>query len=138
MQSIFKLQIQMIESALFFLVSILSNRVNLGISISKEELARLEMVSLLCMQDKTHSMLYDNMPNKNEVPMQVDLFDRILSETASFSEPRFDSASGDMLQGKYNPRDYIWEEHYDPIHVLLRGVHHRKEFQFSIERFNTL
>ena len=127
----------MIESALFFLVSILSNRVNLG--ISKEELARLEMVSLLCIQDKTHSMLIDNMPQKNDaLPMQVDLFDRILSETASFSEPRFDSASGNMLQGKYNPRDYIWEEHYDPIHVLLRGVHHRREFQFSIERFNTL
>ena len=134
--SIFNLQIQMIESALFFLVSILSNRVNLG--ISKEELARLEMVSLLCMQDKTHSMLYDNMPNRNALPMHVDLFDQILSETANFSEPRFDSASGDMLQGKYNPRDYIWEEHYDPIHVLLRGVHHRREFQFSIERFNAL
>ena len=41
-----------------------------------------------------------------------------------------------MLQGLYLPKPYVWEHHYDPIHVLLRGVHHRREFQTSIERFN--
>ncbi len=129
-------RVQIIESALFFLITVLSNRINLG--MSEEELARIEMVSLLCMGDKTHSMLHDNMPEKSGTPVQVDLFDRILSETASYSEPRFDPASGNMLQGLYLPKHHIWEEHYDPIHVLLRGVHHRREFQTSIERFNTL
>ena len=111
-------------------------RINLG--ISEEDLARLEMVSLLCMGDKTHSMLHDNMPEKSGTPVQVDLFDRILSETATYSEPRFDPASGNMLQGLYLPKDHIWQQHYDPIHVLLRGVHLRREFQTSIERFNNL
>ena len=69
--------------------------------ISEEELARLEMVSLLCMGDKTHSMLNENMPEKSGTPVQVELFDKILSETATYNEPRFDSASGNMLQGNY-------------------------------------
>lgn len=89
--------------------------------ISEEELARLEMVSLLCMGDKTHSMLQENMPEKSGTQVQVDLFDRILLETATYSEPRFDPASGNMLQGLYLPKPHIWEEQYDPIHVLLRG-----------------
>ena len=38
--------------------------------------------------------------------------------------------------GQYLPKPHIWEDHYDPIHVLLRGVHHRREFMTSIERFN--
>jgi E3 ubiquitin-protein ligase UBR3 len=54
-----------------------------------------------------------------------------------YSEPRFDPASGNMIQGLYLPKSYVWEEHYDPIHVLLRAVH-RKEFQTSVERFNKL
>ena len=78
---------QIIESCLFFIVSILSTRINLG--ISEEELARLEMVSLLCMGDKTHSMLNENMPEKSGTPVQVDLFDKILSETATYNEPRY-------------------------------------------------
>jgi E3 ubiquitin-protein ligase UBR3 len=107
-----------------------ASRINLG--ISEEELARLEMVSLLCMGDKTHSMLNENMPEKSGTPVQVDLFDKILSETATYNEPRFDHASGNMLQGLYLPKSHIWNEHYEPIHVLLRCVHHRREFQSSI------
>lgn len=68
----------------------------------------------------------------------MDLFEKILSDTGTYSEPRFDPASGNMLQGLYLPKQHIWEQHYDPIHVLLRGVHLRREFQTSIERFNNL
>ncbi len=64
----------MVESCLIFLVSLLSLRTNLG--LSEEVLARLEMVSLLCMADKTHSALFEHMPEKcgNTVPLE--LFDK--------------------------------------------------------------
>jgi len=60
---------------------------------------------------------------------------RVLSEVAQYSEPRFEG--GNMQQGMYLPRASVWEELYDPIYVLLRAVH-RRDFQTSIERFNTL
>jgi len=61
---------------------------------------------------------------------------RVLSDIASYSEPRFE-ASGNMQQGMYLPKPFVWEKLYDPIYVLLRAVH-RREFQTSIERFNNL
>ncbi len=60
---------------------------------------------------------------------------RVLSEVAQYSEPRFEG--GNMQQGMYLPMPHVWEELYDPIYVLLRAVH-RREFQTSVERFNTL
>ena len=106
--------------------------------ISEEEITRIEMVSLLCMGEKTHSMLNENMPKKSGTPdVPVDLFDKILSETAKYCEPRLDCASGNMTQGQYFPKSLIWQEHYNPIHVLLRS-NDRRDFQASIERFNNL
>ncbi|CAG2062115.1 unnamed protein product [Timema podura] len=39
-----------------------------------------------------------------------------------------------MQQGMYVPKSTVWEELYDPIHVLLRAVH-RRDFQTSMDRF---
>jgi E3 ubiquitin-protein ligase UBR3 len=75
-------RIQMVESALFFLVSVMSIRTNLG--ISEEDLVRLEIVSFLCMGDKTHSMLHKHMQEKCGTTVQVELFDRILRQTATY------------------------------------------------------
>ena len=55
---------------------------------------------------------------------------------ADYNEPRFE-ASGNMQQGMYLPKASVWEHHYDPVYALLRAVH-RREFQTSIQRFNTL
>lgn len=66
----------MIEASLIFLISIISLRTNLG--LSDEILTRLEMVSLLCMGDKTHSMLYEHMPEKCGTSVPLQLFDKYL------------------------------------------------------------
>lgn len=50
------------ESALIFLASLITLRTNLG--LNEQELTRLEMVTLLCMVDKTHSQLSEHMPEK--------------------------------------------------------------------------
>ena len=125
-------ELKMIESCLIFLVSLLSLRTNLG--LSETDLARLEMVSLLCMSDKTHSLLYEHMPEKSGNSLPVELFDEVLKEVAEYTGPRSDQ-SGNMQPGMYKPRPHVWEELFDPIYVLLRAVH-RREFQTSIERFN--
>ena len=125
-------ELKMIESCLIFLVSVLSLRTNLG--LEEAELAKLEMVSLLCMGDKTHSLLHEHMPEKSGNSIPVELFDEQLKDVAEYSGPRSDQ-SGNMQPGMYRPRPQVWEELYDPIYVLLRAVH-RREFQTSIERFN--
>merc|ERR1719319_1769588 len=95
------------ESALIFLASLITLRTNLG--LSEQDLTRLEMVTLLCMGDKTHSTLEEHMPEKCGNGVLADDFEHILSE--------------------------VWESMYDPIYVLLRAVH-RRDFQSSIDRFN--
>ena len=67
-------EVQMVEAFLVLLVSVLSIRTNLG--LDEESLARLEMVSLLCMGDKTHSTLHEHMPEKCGTTVPLDLFDR--------------------------------------------------------------
>lgn len=127
-------ELQMIDSCLIFLTSILTLRTNLG--LDEEALSKLEMVSLLCMGDRTHSSLHEQMPEKYGSNLPLELFDSVLSEVAQYSEPRFE-AGGNMQQGMYLPKPDVWEHLYDPIYVLLRAVH-RREFQTSIERYNSL
>lgn len=53
---------------------------------------------------------------------------------ADYRAPNFES-SGNMLQGMYVPKPFVWETLYDPIYILLRAVH-RREFQTSMDRFS--
>lgn len=60
-------------------------------------------------------------------------FEALLAECADYRAPALE-ASGNMQQGMYVPKASVWENHYDPIHVLLRAVH-RRDFQNSIDRY---
>ncbi|XP_063233328.1 E3 ubiquitin-protein ligase Ubr3 [Bacillus rossius redtenbacheri] len=120
----------MLESCLTFLATLMSVRTNLG--ESDASLSRLEMVTLLCMGDKTHSQLIEMMPERCGTAQSRD-FEAVLSEVANYRAPNLE-ASGNMQQGMYMPKPKVWEEMYDPIHVLLRAVH-RRDFQTSMDRF---
>ncbi|XP_046390043.1 E3 ubiquitin-protein ligase Ubr3 isoform X2 [Ischnura elegans] len=120
----------MLESCLTFLASLMDIRTNLG--MSDASLSQLEMVTLLCMGDKTHSQLIELMPERCGTAQSRD-FESVLSEVADYRAPNLE-ASGNMQQGMYVPKPKVWEEMYDPIHVLLRAVH-RRDFQTSMDRF---
>ena len=125
-------EVPITESALILLASLITLRTNLG--LSEQELTRLEMVTLLCMADKTHSLLSEHMPEKCGSGVLSDDFERVLAEVGQFREPQFEPG-GNMQQGMYVPKHEVWETMYDPIYVLLRAVH-RRDFQSSIDRFN--
>lgn len=55
---------------------------------------------------------------------------------AEYKRPQFE-ASGNMQQGLYVPLAHVWQNLYDPLHVLLRAVH-RRDFQSSMDRYTTL
>lgn len=120
----------MAESMLTFLATLLSVRTNLG--LSDLELNRLEMVTLLCMGDKTHSQLMELMPERCGTSQQRD-FESLLASVADYRAPNLE-ASGNMQQGMYAPKPEAWERRYDPLHVLLRAVH-RRDFQTSMDRY---
>ncbi|KAF8771573.1 E3 ubiquitin-protein ligase Ubr3 like protein [Argiope bruennichi] len=122
----------MLEGALSFLTTLLSTHTNIG--LSEEKVIRQEMVSLLCMNDRTHSQLMDLIPDKCGETSQNKNFESILNQVAVYKAPNFE-ANGAMMQGTYVPKAEIWEEEYDPIHVLLRAVH-RREYQASLDRFS--
>ncbi|XP_066595206.1 E3 ubiquitin-protein ligase Ubr3 [Prorops nasuta] len=120
----------MLESCLTFLATLVNVRTNLGLSDS--EMSCLEMVTLLCMGDKTHSQLMELMPERCGTTQNRD-FESVLAEVAQYRAQNLE-ASGNMQQGMYGPKPRIWDELFDPLHVLLRAVH-RRDFQLSMDRF---
>ncbi|XP_011691605.1 PREDICTED: E3 ubiquitin-protein ligase UBR3 isoform X2 [Wasmannia auropunctata] len=120
----------MLESCLTFLATLVNVRTNLG--LSDPEMSRLEMVTLLCMGDKTHSQLMELMPERCGTTQNRD-FESVLADVAQYRAPNLE-ASGNMQQGMYGPKARVWDELFDPLHVLLRAVH-RRDFQVSMDRF---
>lgn len=53
--------------------------------LSESELAQLEMVTLLCMGDKTHSQLMEYMPEKCGSAAQSRDFETVLSRVSALS-----------------------------------------------------
>lgn len=121
----------MLEGALTFLATLVDVQTNMG--MSEEEITRQEMISLLCMNDRTHSQLMELLPEKCGTTSQNKDFESILSQIADYKAPNFE-AGGNMVQGIYVPKAEIWEKEYDPIHVLLRAVQ-RRDFQASVDRY---
>nr|XP_034188211.1 E3 ubiquitin-protein ligase Ubr3 isoform X2 [Osmia lignaria] len=120
----------MLESCLTFLATLVNVRTNLG--LSDPEMSRLEMVTLLCMGDKTHSQLMELMPERCGSTQNRD-FEAVLADVAVYRAPNLE-ASGNMQQGMYGPQPRVWEELFDPLHVLLR-VAQKGDFQMSMDRF---
>jgi E3 ubiquitin-protein ligase UBR3 len=121
---------RMLESFLTFLATLVSVRTNIG--LSETELNRLEMVTLLCMGDKTHSQLMELMPERCGTSQTRD-FEALLAELADYRPPVLET-NGNLQQGMYTAKPHVWENLYDPIHVLLRAVH-RRDFHTSMDRY---
>uniref|UniRef100_A0A8C2JY02 E3 ubiquitin-protein ligase n=1 Tax=Cyprinus carpio TaxID=7962 RepID=A0A8C2JY02_CYPCA len=125
----------MLEGALTFLVILSSLRVHLG--MSDDEILRAEMVSQLCMNDRTHSSLLDLIPEnpnpKSGVVPGSCSFEEMLSAVADFKAPVFEPG-GSMQQGMYTPKAEVWEKEFDPIMVILRTVY-RRDVQSAMDRY---
>ncbi|KAI1295772.1 E3 ubiquitin-protein ligase UBR3 [Halotydeus destructor] len=123
----------MLEGALTFLSTFFSVRTNLG--LSEEEVTRQEMVTLLTMGDRTHSQLMDLLPEKCGTTSQTKDFEKMLARVADYRAPSLESG-GNLSQGTFSPKSDVWEDEFDPIHVLLRAVH-RRDYQASMDRYTT-
>uniref|UniRef100_A0A8C3AVX8 E3 ubiquitin-protein ligase n=1 Tax=Cyclopterus lumpus TaxID=8103 RepID=A0A8C3AVX8_CYCLU len=126
----------MLEGALTFLVILTSLRVHLG--MTDDEILRGEMVSQLCMNDRTHSALLDLIPEnpnpKSGIVPGSCSFEDMLSAVADFKAPVFEPG-GSMQQGMYTPKAEVWEKEFDPIMVVLRTVY-RRDVQSAMDRYS--
>eukprot|EP00066_Takifugu_rubripes_P018899 XP_011608165.1 PREDICTED: E3 ubiquitin-protein ligase UBR3 isoform X3 [Takifugu rubripes] len=125
----------MLEGALTFLVILTSLRIHLG--MTDDEILRAEMVSQLCMNDRTHSALLDLIPEnpnpKSGIVPGACSFEEMLSAVADFKAPVFEPG-GSMQQGMYTPKAEVWEKEFDPIMVVLRTVY-RRDVQSAMDRY---
>ncbi|XP_030198525.1 E3 ubiquitin-protein ligase ubr3 isoform X2 [Gadus morhua] len=125
----------MLEGALTFLVILTSLRLHLG--MTDDEILRSEMVSQLCMNDRTHSSLLDLIPEnpnpKSGIVPGSCSFEEMLSAVADFKAPVFEPG-GSMQQGMYTPKAEVWEKEFDPIMVVLRTVY-RRDVQSAMDRY---
>ncbi|XP_061579524.1 E3 ubiquitin-protein ligase ubr3 isoform X2 [Cololabis saira] len=126
----------MLEGALTFLVILTSLRIHQG--MTDDEILRAEMVSQLCMNDRTHSALLDLIPEnpnpKSGIVPGSCSFEDMLSAVADFKAPVFEPG-GSMQQGMYTPKREVWEKEFDPIMVILRIVY-RRDVQSAMDRYS--
>ncbi|XP_019636139.1 PREDICTED: E3 ubiquitin-protein ligase UBR3-like isoform X5 [Branchiostoma belcheri] len=128
-------ELSMLQGALLLLCTLQSARTHLG--LNERDLLRQEMVSQLCMSDRTHSQLMDlhpKMPERTTGSNQMKDFEATLKEVADFKAPNFEA--GGMQQGTYTPKASVWEQEFDPIFILVRAVH-RRDFQTAMDRYTT-
>lgn len=123
-------QDSMMEGLLTFLSTIVSSRTNLG-NVEQTQCS-IEISALLATGDRTHSQLLELMPERSG-NSHARNFEEYLKELSQFNKPP--PLSENLEQGLYVPKPIIWEEHYDPLHVLLRAVQ-RRDFQNSMDRFH--
>lgn len=124
-----KVQHSMMSGLLTFLATIVSSRTNLGNDDRTQSI--LEISALLATGDRTHSQLLELMPERSS-NSHARNFEDYLSELSIFKKPK--TGSDNLEQGLFIPVSNVWEEHYDPLHVLLRAVQ-RRDFQNSMNRF---
>ncbi|KAJ0176856.1 hypothetical protein K1T71_008035 [Dendrolimus kikuchii] len=119
----------MVEGLLTFLAILVSSRTNLG----NDELtqSRLEVSTLLAAGDKTHSQLLELMPERSG-NAHTRNFETVLKELSTYRPPP--KGSENLEQGLFVPKPIVWQQYYDPLHVLRRAVH-RRDFHASMERF---
>ncbi|KPJ21186.1 E3 ubiquitin-protein ligase UBR3 [Papilio machaon] len=93
--------------------------------------SRLEVSTLLAAGDKTHSQLLELMPERSG-NAHTRNFESVLKELSTYRPPP--KGSENLEQGLFVPKPVVWEQHYDPLHVLRRAVH-RRDFHSSMDRF---
>ena len=71
--------------------------------MTEEDLTALEMLTLLCMSDRTHSQLMDLMPEKCGLTGHTKDFEPTLKEISDYRAPNFE-VGGTMQQGMYIPK----------------------------------
>lgn len=119
----------MLEGFLTFLATLVTSRTNLGNDEATQCI--IEISALLATENKTHSQLLELMPERSG-NVHTKNFETFLKQLSVYKAPS--SGSENLEQGLFTPIDEVWEEYYDPLHVLLRAVH-RRDFQSSLDRF---
>ncbi|XP_039960513.1 E3 ubiquitin-protein ligase Ubr3 isoform X1 [Bactrocera tryoni] len=122
-------QCSMLEGFLTFLATLVTSRTNLGNDEATQCI--IEISALLATENKTHSQLLELMPERSG-NVHTKNFENFLKKLSVYKAPS--SGSENLEQGLFTPIDDVWEQHYDPLHVLLRAVH-RRDFQSSLDRF---
>ncbi|XP_052826304.1 E3 ubiquitin-protein ligase UBR3 [Octopus bimaculoides] len=126
-------ELALVESALSFLAMLQSVRTYLG--LSEKELVRVEMVALLCVNDRTHSQLMDSMPEKSGLAVHEKYyFESTLKTVADYKAPVLESGGG-LQQGTYVPKGFLWDQEFDPIQVSTRAVY-KRDIQSAMDRYH--
>ncbi|XP_071942297.1 E3 ubiquitin-protein ligase UBR3-like [Antedon mediterranea] len=124
----------MLEGALYLLLAVINTRVHLG--MSNYELLKSEVIAMLCMKEKTHSQLLDQIPERSEVLSISDMFEDILKEVADFKDPT-QLSGGNFRQGQYVLKPELWMSEFDPIMVQMRSMQ-RKDYQAALDNYTAI
>ncbi|GAB1601060.1 E3 ubiquitin-protein ligase UBR3-like [Argonauta hians] len=126
-------ELTLLENAFSFLSMLQSVRTYLG--LTEKELVRVEMVALLCVNDRTHSQLMDSMPEKSGLAIHEKYyFESTLKSVADYKAPVLESGGG-LQQGTYMPKGSLWDQEFDPIQVSTRAVY-KRDIQSAMDRYH--
>ena len=128
----FNQQFSMLNGFLILLAQIVCAKPNLD--LQNRNLTRVEIINSLCVEDKTYSQLEESLPDICSLGTSKQYVESIVKEISDYKEPSFEAHTKGLKQGYYVPKESVWLNDYDPLHVLLRSVRQR-EYQDSFDRY---
>ena len=128
-----KSTLEMLKSFFVFIAQLICIEPNLF--TESRNSSRLEIISILCVDDRSFSEIKECLPDYSKIKKSKCDIEDIINEISIFKQPTFELNSKDLKQGYYVPKDFIWFNEYNPLHLLLRSVGSHGRFEKSFERF---
>ncbi|CAM4770495.1 unnamed protein product [Rotaria magnacalcarata] len=123
--------VTLLEGSLIVLASIVAFSPNL--ELNDYEHRRTELINALAIQDCHYSYLDERIAEPKGFSTAKHDIQSIVDDIAKYIPPTID-ITNEPKQGQYKLKDFLWEDEFDPLHVLLR-ISRRDLFETTMQRY---
>ncbi|CAM4976530.1 unnamed protein product [Rotaria socialis] len=123
--------VTLLEGSLIVLASIVAFSPHL--ELNDYEHRRTELINALAIQDCHYSYLDEHIAEPKGFSTSKHGIQSIVDDIAEYIPPTID-ITNEPKQGQYKLKDFLWEDEFDPLHVLLR-ISRRDLFETTMQRY---
>ncbi|CAF4873643.1 unnamed protein product, partial [Rotaria sp. Silwood1] len=123
--------ITLLEGSLIVLATIVAFSPHLV--LDDFEHRRAEIINALVIQDCHYSYLDEHMGEPKSFATSKYDIQSIVDDIAEYISPTID-ITNQPKQGQYKLKDFLWEDEFDPLHVLSR-ISRRDLFETTMQRY---
>ncbi|CAF3978084.1 unnamed protein product [Rotaria sordida] len=123
--------VTLLEGSLIVLATIVAFSPHLA--LDDFERRRAEIINALAIQDCHYSYLDEHIGEPKGFAISKHDIQSIVDDIAEYISPTID-ITNQPKQGRYKLKDFLWEDEFDPLHVLSR-INRRDLFETTMQRY---